>query len=1219
VTRVTICGVDYTPTSQTATSVTITTRSTGTEAAAGTPCDVIVHNAAGASDPIPGAFTFLRSPDLASVEVTTQNCGLRTSAGGTVPVTEGQVLTLRGSDFGLSTLAGVNKVLIGTAEATILSANRSDTRIDVSVPAAPGAGPRFAVTAQVTFAADSTFSSTLPLVVDYQDLPTITSVTPSTASAGATIVVAGTNLRNVDGTPTVVTINGQFATVLTATDTSLSVLVPAPVAGSLGTPLPLTVTTCQGQTSSTFTYPCPVPRITSFTPATGAPPGQVTITGTDLLIGSLATTVKFGTTDANVDVANSTATSLRVDIPAGSAGSQVAITVTTCGGTATSASLFTYTCAPPAITNVTPGFGLAGTSVTITGSFENAGNAPTVRFGATQASPLTSFSSTQIVVPAPVGTGTVDVSVQTCGGTATQLGGFTYCTPPNATSVVPATGAPGAIIVVGGSGLQDPNGTPPTVSFTVGTTTVNATVVASSPTSLQVQVPSGLTGVATINVTTCGGTDAAGTFQYCVTPTITTVAPTTGAAGTQVTITGTNLIGANNVDATIRFGGVVASTVLFASNTQFIVLAPAGPTGQVVVDATTCGGTGQATTLFSYCAQPVVNSILPTNGAAGDEVTIFGTGLIGANGVRGTVTFGTTTASVIDALPNGTQMTVTAPSGFTQGQTVNVRVATCGGTSATSPTTLFTYQTSTTCVAPTITSLSPSAAAAGQQLTVSGTNLIGNDGSTGIVRVGGAVATLIAATPTQLVVTVPPGAGTVGVSVQTCGGTAQSSSLFTYCVTPSLTSVTPGSGAAGSTVILQGTNLLGANGQNPTVAFGNSPATVVDQTATQLTVVAPAGIAAGTTVNVRVTTCGGTSNSLPFQYVSTTQFDVTSVTPSAGPNTGGQVLSITGTGLNGTGPSDVLGIQICDVNVSSFTQVSDTLIQATTAAFNGAVPATCDVEVVLVDGRQDTLVSGYTYLPPVPDGQVFDDVGAFTINAPQVGGTTVRILGNNLIGVNKINFGGFTGSPEACNVQVASDTEVTGIVPAYATPLGTTQSVEVFVQSDAGVDPTTVEVAPAGPPVVLYRYHPNPSPTSVSYPPMPNLGGNRTVTVTGSNFMVDTDVFLASTVSIQNLGITDPDNFAAGTLFDFSVPITSVTDGGAVDTFTFEFPDFSAGDFYSVTFTTPNQGVSCVDPFSASVVVFVASEAFCANLGDDDQDALVDCLDPDCDADPACP
>jgi hypothetical protein len=112
-----------------------------------------------------------------------------------------------------------------------------------------------------------------------------------------------------------------------------------------------------------------------------------------------------------------TTTSITVTAPAGSSGT-VDVTVTSAGGTSstTSNDRFTYV-ARPAVTGVSPSTGthLGGTTVTITGT--NLLGASAVHFGANLGTILT-VTATSITVRSPAGSGTVDVTVTTAGGTS---------------------------------------------------------------------------------------------------------------------------------------------------------------------------------------------------------------------------------------------------------------------------------------------------------------------------------------------------------------------------------------------------------------------------------------------------------------------------------------------------------------------------------------------------------------------------------------------------------------------------------------------------------------------------------------------------------------------------------------------------------------------------------------------------------------------------------
>jgi hypothetical protein len=183
-------------------------------------------------------------------------------------------------------------------------------------------------------------------------------------------------------------------------------------------------------------------------------------------------------------------------------------------------------------------------------------------------------------------------------------------------------------------------------------------------------------------------------------PAVTIVSPASGstAGGSSVTITGTGLAGATDV----RFGGV-AGKITGDSGTQITVTSPPSTgtvdktettaaitadsgtqvtgtgTGTVDITVTTPAGTSHLTTAdhYTYTApRPAVTGVTPDGGstAGGTTVSITGTGLAGATGVR----FGAA-AAVITA-DSSTQVTVTSPPGT---GTVTITVTTSAGTSKT--------------------------------------------------------------------------------------------------------------------------------------------------------------------------------------------------------------------------------------------------------------------------------------------------------------------------------------------------------------------------------------------------------------------------------------------------------------------------------------------------------------------------------------------------------
>ncbi|MFF5960635.1 IPT/TIG domain-containing protein [Streptomyces luteogriseus] len=231
----------------------------------------------------------------------------------------------------------------------------------------------------------------------------------------------------------------------------------------------------------------------------------------------------------------------------------------------------------------------------------------------------------------------------------------------------------------------------------------------------------------------------------------------------------------------------------------------------------------------------------------------------------------------------------------------------------------------------------------GTPVTITGTNLSG----TTAVRFGSKPATNVTnVSPTQVTALSPSGAGSVGVTVTTPGGTSNPIPFF-YVSAPFKSSLGPTSGtlAGGNTVTINGVGLATATG----VSFGANTATPTVVSDTQLTVTVPAGAAAGP-VGVSVTTAGGTNNGLSYTYVDAPT--VATVVPASGPASGGTGVTITGTNLDSTESVTF------DGTPAPFSVVNSTTVSAVTPP--GTVGA---VDVVVANpAGSDTAGGAYTYV-----------------------------------------------------------------------------------------------------------------------------------------------------------------------------------------------------------------------------------------------------------------
>jgi hypothetical protein len=179
--------------------------------------------------------------------------------------------------------------------------------------------------------------------------------------------------------------------------------------------------------------------------------------------------------------------------------------------------------------------------------------------------------------------------------------------------------------------------------------------------------------------------------------------------------------------------------------------------------------------------------------------------------------------------------------------------------------------------APTISSVTPNhgPTAGGTAVVIGGTNLTG-----ATVTFGGTAVAVGSSTASTVNVTAPPhAAGPVTVTVTTSGGTA--SALYTYdapAALPAITTITPAHGpiTGGTKVTIAGTNLTDAT----SVAFGATNGTVTANTATSITVTAPAHAAGG--VLVKVTTAAGSATARYDYDTPVTAPDLTQLLPVVG-------------------------------------------------------------------------------------------------------------------------------------------------------------------------------------------------------------------------------------------------------------------------------------------------------------------------------------------------
>jgi hypothetical protein len=433
---------------------------------------------------------------------------------------------------------------------------------------------------------------------------------------------------------------------------------------------------------------------------------------------------------------------------------------------------------------------------------------------------------------------------------------------------------------------------------------------------------------------------------------------------------------------------------------------------------------------------------------------------------------------------------------------------------------------------PTVTGISPTsgALAGGTSVAITGTGFT----SATAVKFGGTPATSFTVNSATLITAISPAhsAGTVDVTVTIPGGTSAISinDQYTYSAAPTVTGISPTSGpaAGGTSVTITGTGFTGATA----VKFGGTSATSFTvNSATSITAISPAK-ATGGTVDVTVTTPGGTSATSVndrFTYTGVAP-TVTSISPTSGTRLGGTTVTITGTGF-----TSAATVRFGATAGTGVTFVSDTQITVTSPA--KAAGGTVDVTVTTTGGTSATSANDqFTYTGVAPTVTSISPT-----SGPATGGTSVTITGTGFTSAATVRFGATAGT----GVTFVSDTQITVTSPAKAAG-GT---VDVTVTTTGGTSATSANDRFTYTGVA-------PTVTSISPTSGTRLGGTS-VTITGTGFTSAATVRFGATagtgvtfVSDTQITVTSPAH-ATGTV-DVTVTTTGGTSATSVnDRFTY--------------------------------------------------------------------
>lgn len=449
-----------------------------------------------------------------------------------------------------------NYKTLGTVQSTSETTPNNDWLL-ITVPEAdPHSAP--AQDPNLAYARNWACLSDLPLT----PAPKITAIAPTTGPVGTTITLSGQNLSGTRAVlvgglsvPFSQVSSSQVTATINATGNSGQVLL---ITNGGNAPAPKNFTVTAG--------------LTAISPTSGAVGTPVNLNGFGL---SSATAVKFNGVKVPFNVVSDS--QLVATVSSGTNTGTVNVAVPT--GTITSSLGFTVL---PTLSSFSPTSGPVGSTVTLTGSGFT--GVSSVQFGSLYAA-FNFLSDTQIAVTVPAGVSTSTIKVTVGGASVTSSARFSVVNSPTITSFSPPSGGVGTSVTINGSNL----GATSSVLFNG----VAAAPASAFNNSVRVVVPSGAKSGPITVVNAAGSTTSASSFQIYAAPAISSFTPTSGPAGTAVTINGSHFTGTTAVSV----GRTSAASFTVKSDSQITATVAANtPTGPLKI--TNPGGTATSSSYF---------------------------------------------------------------------------------------------------------------------------------------------------------------------------------------------------------------------------------------------------------------------------------------------------------------------------------------------------------------------------------------------------------------------------------------------------------------------------------------------------------------------------------------------------------------------------------------------------------------------------------------------
>jgi hypothetical protein len=423
------------------------------------------------------------------------------------------------------------------------------------------------------------------------NMPTLSigSVSPQSGKSGDQVTFTGQFFS-----PTIDQVNVSFgnmpAKVISVSDSKIVAEIPSGIPSSDNSQIQVQII-IGGRNLNAGTSFTILANVKDFAPKTGPIGTQITFIGDNLpSYYSNNLQVLFGQVPVSIGYYNN----LQVAVPPTITSDTFPITMIINGKSTVLSGNFKVTA--PTITAISPTSSLAGGYFVITGTNLPAnfsyGSNPTATLGSTLVYPnIASDTRLSFSIPTDISPGSYTFTL--------KVGPYNIVAPqklkvitPSISTFTPLSGGPGTAVDIQGTFIQGQG-------YNVMFGSIYSYGTASSSTTLRAYVPAGVQpGNVDLSVVINGQSLLAKNKFKVVGPSITSFSPTSGVAGTVITINGAGF-DPNTYNTVVKFG-TVAAPIVTATGTSISVMVPSNiPPGAMKLSVITSGQTVVSTTNFT--------------------------------------------------------------------------------------------------------------------------------------------------------------------------------------------------------------------------------------------------------------------------------------------------------------------------------------------------------------------------------------------------------------------------------------------------------------------------------------------------------------------------------------------------------------------------------------------------------------------------------------------